>query len=101
MAKEIAQYLHSLSTTSTDNEQPLSDWKGHAYESYRCLISTVCRILKEVSSTLVAEQIKSSKGKDRPMFCTREKRAKLLTAPFSSHITNPEPQPGNFILISL
>jgi hypothetical protein len=100
MAKEIAQYLHPLSTTIDNNEQPLSAWKGYAYESYRCLISTVCQMLEKTSSTLVDEQIRSSRRKDRALFCTKEQRAKLLTAPFSSNITNPEPQPGNFILVS-
>jgi hypothetical protein len=98
MAKEIAQYLYPLSTIIDNNEQSLSAWKCSAYESYRCLISTVCRMLKKLSSTLVDEQIRSNKRKDRALFCTSKQRAKLLTAPFSSHITNPEPQPGNFIL---
>jgi hypothetical protein len=101
MAKEVAQYLHPLSTTPVDNEQQVSVWKGYAYQSYRSLISTICQMLEKVSATFVDEQIRSNNRREPAMFCTRERRAQLLTGPPSSRITYPEPQPGKFILVSL
>jgi hypothetical protein len=101
MAKEIAQYLHPLSTTDVNNEQQLSTWRGYAYESYRCLITTLCQILEKASPTFVDKQVKSENRKDRALFCTKKQREQLLTALPSSRIINPEPQPGKFILVRL
>jgi hypothetical protein len=101
MAKEIAQYLQPLSATTIYDEQQSSAWKGYAYQSYNCLISTVCQILEKASPTFVDKQLRSSNRKDRALFCTKKEREELLTALPSSHITNPEPQPGKTIFVTL
>ncbi len=100
MAKEIAQYLQSLSITTVYNEQQLSAWKGYAYQCYSCLISTVCRLLEKASPTYVNEQAKLRNKNNRGLFCTMKQREHILTALPSSYIIHPEPQPGKYSLAS-
>lgn len=103
MAKEIAQYLQSLSPSTMYNEQQqqLSAWKSYAYQRYDCLISTVCGILEKASPTYIDEQASIRNKNDRGLYCTMKQREDILTALPSLKVIHPEPQPGKFILINI
>ncbi|CAF3762377.1 unnamed protein product [Rotaria sordida] len=93
MAKDIARYMHPLSSRAINNEQQLKAEKGYAYLLYKRLISAICQVLEKASPTFVNEQAKSRNRKDRALRMTKEQREELLNAPPSTYITNPEPEP--------
>lgn len=97
MGKEIAKYIHPIINSPTKTEKQWQAEKGYAYQLYRRLLSSICHVLDKASPNFVNDQMRSRVRKDRAFRYTKEQREKLLNAPPSSYITNPEPEPGKFI----
>lgn len=94
MAKEIAKYMHPVNQSNGQTEKQFKAEKGYAYQLYKRLISSLCQVLDKASPNFVEGQIRSRIRRDRAFRLSKEQREKLLKAPPSSYITNPEPEPG-------
>lgn len=99
MAKAIALYMRPVKEAAVQNDQQLKAEKGYSYQLYKRLISSVCQVLEKASPIFVSESMKSKSRKDRAFRLTKEQREALLSAPPSSYITNPEPEPGKKLIV--
>ena len=93
--------MHPIPFSPTKTEKQLNADKGYSYQLYKRLISSLCHVLDKASPNFIDEQIRLRTRGDRAFRYTKEQRERLLNAPPSLYITNPEPEPGKSNLFQL